>query len=91
MKPAWPAWLWLSSEWLRVAKPKLEIDEICDSAYMRFTKKQVFTTDIKKNGIIVDYDRQGWLVGIEFLNLAPLIEMLNDTEITIKDGSDNHE
>ncbi|WP_159948533.1 DUF2283 domain-containing protein [Rhizobium sp. 18065] len=49
-------------------KPKLEYDAAADAAYIRFSSEPVLETEEVSEGIILDYDRDGRIVGMEILN-----------------------
>jgi uncharacterized protein YuzE len=49
-------------------KPKLEYDAAADAAYIRFSSEPVLETEEVSQGIMLDYDRDGRIVGLEVLN-----------------------
>ncbi|KOR31866.1 hypothetical protein TI05_10900 [Achromatium sp. WMS3] len=48
---------------------KLEFDPIADTAYFEISSLEVETTKEIEPGIIVDYDKNGHVVGIEVLSI----------------------
>ena len=55
--------------------PKFEYDPEANAAYIRFSSKAVLESEEVSAGIILDYDEQGHIVGMEVLdarqNLPP--------------------
>jgi uncharacterized protein YuzE len=51
-------------------KPKLEYDAAADAAYIRFSTEPVLETEEVAKGIMLDYDRDGRIVGLEVLNAS---------------------
>ena len=49
---------------------KLEFDPIADAAYFEILSAEVETTKEIESGIIVDYDKEGHVVGIEVLSVS---------------------
>lgn len=49
-------------------KPKLEYDPAADAAYIRFSSEPVLESEEVSLGIVLDYDRDGHIVGMEVLN-----------------------
>ena len=49
---------------------KLEFDPTADAAYLEISDTEIETTRQLEPGIIVDYDAQGHVVGIEILSLS---------------------
>lgn len=49
-------------------KPKLEYDPAADAAYIRFSSEPVLESEEVSQGIVLDYDRDGHIVGMEVLN-----------------------
>ena len=49
-------------------KPKIEYDPAADAAYIRFSQEPVLETEEVSAGIMLDYDRDGRIVGLEVLN-----------------------
>lgn len=49
-------------------KPKLEYDAAANAAYIRFSTEAVQETEEVSEGIMLDYDRDGRIVGLEVLN-----------------------
>lgn len=49
-------------------KPKLEYDPAADAAYIRFSSEPVLESEEISQGIVLDYDRDGHIVGMEVLN-----------------------
>lgn len=65
-------------------------DDVADALYIRLSKGEVVNSDQLNDNIIVDYDKDGQIIGIEVLNystqaldLNELIHM-RDTEIIAK-------
>ncbi|MCL6707066.1 DUF2283 domain-containing protein [Pseudomonas sp. R2.Fl] len=49
-------------------KPKLEYDPVADAAYIRISNEPVLETEEVSAGIMLDYDKEGRIVGLEVLN-----------------------
>jgi uncharacterized protein YuzE len=49
---------------------KLDFDPIADAAYFEISSTEVETTEEVEPGIIVDYDQDGHMVGIEVLSVS---------------------
>ena len=49
---------------------KVKYDKEVDVLYISFSKKKIKESDEDKPGIILDYDKQGSIVGIEILNAS---------------------
>jgi uncharacterized protein YuzE len=49
-------------------KPKLEYDAATNAAYIRFSTEAVQETEEVSEGIMLDYDSDGRIVGLEVLN-----------------------
>ncbi len=62
----------------------IRFDKEADAIYLRFTDAEVFISDEDKPGIIIDYDRQGSVVGIEVLDASKRTE--NPSKINYEVG-----
>ncbi len=49
-------------------KPRLEYDAVADAAYIRFSTEPVLESEEVSEGIMLDYDSDGRIVGLEVLN-----------------------
>ncbi len=49
-------------------KPKLEYDPVADAAYIRFSSEPVLESEEVSQGIVLDDDRAGHIVGMEVMN-----------------------
>lgn len=49
---------------------KLEFDPIADAAYFEISHAEVETTKEIEPGILVDYDKEGHVIGIEVLSVS---------------------
>lgn len=49
-------------------KPAVEYDALANAAYIRFSKEDVLESAQVAESIILDYDEQGRLVGMEVLD-----------------------
>lgn len=49
-------------------KPRLEYDAAANAAYIRFSTEPVQESEEVSEGIMLDYDRDGRIVGLEVLN-----------------------
>ena len=49
---------------------KVKYDKEVDVLYISFSKNKIKESDEDKPGIILDYDKQGSIVGIEILNAS---------------------
>jgi len=48
----------------------IKFDKETDIIYIRFSDKEVFQSDEDKPGVIIDYDDEGNIVGIEVLDAS---------------------
>jgi uncharacterized protein YuzE len=49
---------------------KVKYDKEVDVLYLVFSEKQIKESDEEKPGIILDFDKDGGIVGIEILNAS---------------------
>jgi len=49
---------------------RLKIDKESDALYLRLDESAVVESEQVKPGVVLDYDAQGRVVGIEMLNLS---------------------
>lgn len=54
---------------------QLTYDEIADAAYVYFTQAPVSSTEELASGVLVDYDKDGVAVGVEFLDVSDGIDL----------------
>lgn len=47
---------------------KVEYDPVVDAAYIRFSQEDIFETEEVSQGIMLDYDKDGRIVGLEVLD-----------------------
>ena len=47
---------------------KVEYDPVVDAAYIRFSHEDITETEEVSQGIILDYDKDGRIVGLEVLD-----------------------
>ncbi|WP_069133533.1 DUF2283 domain-containing protein [Rhodohalobacter halophilus] len=48
----------------------IKFDKETDIIYLKFSDKEVFQSDEDKPGVIIDYDIEGNIVGIEILDAS---------------------
>ncbi|SHE30703.1 Uncharacterized protein YuzE [Fodinibius roseus] len=48
----------------------IRFDKETDIVYLRFTDAEIVESDEDKPGVIIDYDKDGNVVGIEMLNAS---------------------
>lgn len=58
---------------------KVKYDKEVDILYIVFSEEKIKESDEEKSGIILDYDKQGSIVGIEILNASK--RMKNPTKV----------
>ena len=51
----------------------IKFDKEADAIYLRFSDAEIFESDEDKPGIVIDYDKDGNLVGIEVLHASQKI------------------
>ena len=56
---------------------KIKYDKEVDILYVQFAEEKVKESDESKQGIIIDYDDKGNIVGIEVLNASTKMEHPN--------------
>jgi uncharacterized protein YuzE len=49
---------------------KIKFDKEADAIYLRFSDAEVAVSDEEKPGIVIDYDKDGNIVGIELLEAS---------------------
>lgn len=49
---------------------RIKYDEKNDAIYIRFSEEQYFESDEIKEGFIMDYDKNGKVVGLEILDVS---------------------
>lgn len=49
---------------------KIRYDEKSDAVYIKFKESKYFESDEVKDGVILDYDRKGKIIGIEILDAS---------------------
>ncbi len=54
-------------------KPKMDYDAAEDVATIRFSEQTIADSDEPRDGVVINYDRQGRLVTVEVLNASRLI------------------
>lgn len=62
----------------------IKFDKEADAIYLRFSDAEVFLSDEEKPGVIIDYDQQGGVVGIELLDASKRTE--NPSKINYEVG-----
>ncbi|WP_019989648.1 DUF2283 domain-containing protein [Rudanella lutea] len=62
---------------------KVKYDREVDILYIRLTESQIEESDEKTPGLILDYDQDGAVVGIEILNASQRISKPNSIELAI--------
>jgi len=53
---------------------KVKYDKSLDILYLSFSDEKVFESDEEKKGIILDYTKDGKIVGIELLNASQQVK-----------------
>ena len=48
----------------------IKFDKETDIIYLKFSDKDVFQSDEDKPGVIIDYDKEGNIIGIEILDAS---------------------
>ncbi|HBB93241.1 MAG TPA: hypothetical protein DC042_16370 [Bacteroidales bacterium] len=56
---------------------RIKYDKETDVVYIQFSNSQITESDEEKPGIILDYDAEGGIVGIEVLNASTKMEQAN--------------
>lgn len=55
---------------------KINIDSVMRACYIRFDESPILGSEEVKPGVILDYDEDNRIVGIELLNISP--EIINN-------------
>ena len=55
---------------------KITIDSVIRACYIRFDESPILGSEEVKPGVILDYDEDNRIVGIELLNISP--EIINN-------------
>jgi len=68
---------------------KLKIDENADALYLRIDKSEIFESDEVSPGDVIDYNKEGHIVGIEVLRLSNRTNKINfkNLEFEIADST----
>jgi uncharacterized protein YuzE len=59
---------------------KIRYDKETDIIYIRFSDAKIIESDEAKPGIILDYDKNGNIAGIEVLNASSKMGQVNSVE-----------
>lgn len=62
----------------------IKYDKEADVVYLQFTENEVYESDEERQGIIIDYDIDGNIVGIEYLNASVKMENPDRVEFEIQ-------
>jgi len=62
---------------------KVKYDKEVDVLYIVFSENKIKESDEEKSGIILDYDKQGLIVGIEILNASKRMKNPNKVEYEV--------
>jgi len=49
---------------------RLKVDKASDALYLRLDESAVVESEEVQPGVVLDYDKDGRVVGVEFLNLS---------------------
>ena len=49
---------------------RLKVDQASDALYLRFDDESIFESEEVEPGVILDFDKNGQVVGVEMLNLS---------------------
>jgi uncharacterized protein YuzE len=56
---------------------KLKVDKESDAIYFRLDESKIIESDEVENGVILDYNESGNVVGIEILNISKRSDKIN--------------
>lgn len=59
---------------------KIKYDKEVDVIYIRFSNEKIIESDENNPGIILDYDANGNIAGIELLNASSRLGQVNSVE-----------
>jgi uncharacterized protein YuzE len=62
---------------------KVKYDKEVDVLYIQFSDSKIKESDEEKSGIILDYDNEGSIVGIEVLNASKKMKNINKVEYEV--------
>jgi len=62
---------------------KVKYDKEVDVLYIVFSENKIKESDEEKSGIILDYDKQGLIVGIEILDASKRMKNPNKVEYEV--------
>lgn len=62
---------------------KVRYDKQTDILYIRFSEAAIAESDEDKKGVILDYDKNNQLVGIEILNASTAMESPSKVEYEV--------
>jgi len=68
---------------------KLKIDENADALYLRIDESEIFESDEVSPSVVIDYNKEGHIVGIEVLRLSTRANKINfkNLEFEIADSA----
>ena len=69
---------------------KVKYDEKADAMYIRFSESPYFESDEIKDGIIVDYDKDGKVIGFEILDVSDKLPKGSLSKISIEPPAAKH-
>jgi uncharacterized protein YuzE len=56
---------------------KLHVDQKADALYLRLDDSKIVESEEVSPGVVLDYDEQNRVVGVEFLNISARAPQLN--------------
>lgn len=62
---------------------KIKYDKEVDVLYIVFSENKIKESDEEKSGIILDYDKQGSIVGIEIMDASKRMKNLTKVEYEV--------
>ncbi len=62
---------------------KIKYNKEVDILYIQFSDNKINESDEEKSGIILDYDDEGSIVGIEVLNASKKMKNINKVEYEV--------
>ena len=62
---------------------KVKYDKEVDILYITISDNKIIESDEEKSGIILDYDNEGSIVGIEVLNASKKMKNINKVEYEV--------
>lgn len=69
---------------LYVAAMRMRLDSDADALYVRFSERSIETTSEVRPGVMLDYDAEGHIVGVEILNASQSLGVTDLKQLAVE-------